>query len=334
MPESVLEWGIRVVLALQAGLGEWLIGPMNVFTVTGYPEFYLLVFPAIYWSYDNRLGLRLVIILMLSTVLSLVLKMAWHDPRPYWVDTRVQLWAAPEKTYGIPSTHAQNSVVFWGMFAAHLKKGWVWGIMIAIMFFTGFSRIYLGVHFPTDVFVGWSLGLMALFLFLGLENFSLNWLQQWAKWPQVGLVFVLSLILIVIGALVSHNVSSSLPPEWLQDSALVANTDQNPLSLDDILTVMGTLFGLSAGVILFGIGFDPGGPWVKRVGRYVVGFIGILILWRGLGFGFGLLAWPDTLLAYSLRYIRYALLGAWVSALAPMMFIRLGLVESISNESS
>ena len=44
MPESVLEWGIAFILTLQ-GLGDWLIGPMNIFTFTGNAEFYLLILP-------------------------------------------------------------------------------------------------------------------------------------------------------------------------------------------------------------------------------------------------------------------------------------------------
>ena len=41
MPDNVLEWGIGLILVLQE-LGDWLIGPMNVFTFTGNIEFYLL----------------------------------------------------------------------------------------------------------------------------------------------------------------------------------------------------------------------------------------------------------------------------------------------------
>ena len=66
MPNSILEWGIALILSLQ-GLGDWLVTPMNFFTFTGTPEFYLLIMPVIYWCWDSRLGLRVGIIFLLST---------------------------------------------------------------------------------------------------------------------------------------------------------------------------------------------------------------------------------------------------------------------------
>ncbi len=328
MPESVLEWGIMVVLAFQ-GLGDWLIGPMNLFTATGGLEFYLLVLPAIYWCYDNILGLRLVIVLMLSIALNLVLKLAWHDPRPYWLDSRVRLLTGDEPTFGIPSGHSQNAVIFWGILAAHFKKGWGWAVAILIILFTGFSRVYLGVHFPTDVLVGWVLGIIVLVLFLQLESPLITWLQQWGKWTQVGLIFAASLGLIAVGAVISSNVAANwtIPPEWIQNAALPPGETFNPLSLDDLVISVGAIFGLTAALVLFDSGFDPGGPWSRRIGRYIVGIIGVIIIWRGLGIVFGLVAPGESLVGYSLRYIRYALIGAWVATLAPILFIRLGLAE-------
>jgi uncharacterized membrane protein YGL010W len=64
----------------------------------------------------------------------------------------------------------------------------------------------------------------------------------------------------------------------------------------------------------------------------VVGIVGILVFYVGLDVLFGLIA-PDAeaVLPYILRYIRYALVGAWVSAGAPWTFVRLKLSGSITN---
>ena len=50
----------------------------------------------------------------------------------------------------------------------------------------------------------------------------------------------------------------------------------------------------------------------------------MLILWAGLGAVF-----PDgeNLLAYSLRYLRYALIGFWIAGLAPLVFFKLKLAN-------
>ena len=85
MPDEILYWGIELIFWLQS-LGDWPAGPMNVFTFTGYAEFYLLIMPAAYWCWDSRLGLRLAVIFLLSTALNFYVKLVIHDPRPYWLE--------------------------------------------------------------------------------------------------------------------------------------------------------------------------------------------------------------------------------------------------------
>jgi hypothetical protein len=64
---------------------------------------------------------------------------------------------------------------------------------------------------------------------------------------------------------------------------------------------------------------------VKRALRYIVGLIGILILWMGLGQVF-----PDhaDLTSYILRYVRYSLVGFWVAGGAPWLFFRIKLADA------
>jgi hypothetical protein len=60
----------------------------------------------------------------------------------------------------------------------------------------------------------------------------------------------------------------------------------------------------------------------------MLGLIGVIVFYIGLKVLFGLLV-PDeeTLLSYILRYARYVLVGAWISAGAPWFFIKLGLAR-------
>jgi hypothetical protein len=90
--------------------------------------------------------------------------------------------------------------------------------------------------------------------------------------------------------------------------------------------VGGLIFGLGAALALASrhARFNAGGAWAKRAARFVVGIIGILILWLGLA-----LVFPDEplALALSLRYLRYALTIFWVIYLAPLVFLRAKLAE-------
>jgi hypothetical protein len=118
----------------------------------------------------------------------------------------------------------------------------------------------------------------------------------------------------------------TFPVEW-QDNALRASTElPAPVSMEGFITSAGTLFGLAAGVAWMAArgGYQATGPVAKRALRFVVGLIGVLILWRGLA-----LFLPDNadLISYLLRYVRYTLVGFWVSGGAPWLFFRFKLAD-------
>lgn len=331
MPESVLEWGIALILSLQ-GLGDWLIGPMNGLTFMGNQEFFLLILPALYWCGEVRLGVRVGLLLLLGLGLNFLLKAAFHDPRPYWLDPEVRLLTRPEASFGIPSGHSQNAAAIWGMLAVYLGKGWGWAGAGLLIFFIGLSRLYLGVHFPTDVLVGWALGFTSLIAVLYLEGPLLARLYKLSDAFQVSLILGVSLGLILAGGLMTGSASSGwqIPAVWAQNAALQAPEQPiDPFSLADIISSSGAFFGFASGVILLRrrLSFETGGPWARRAGRYLLGVVGVFLLWQGLGSIFELAAADGSLLEHSLRYIRYSLIGLWISALAPLLFIQLKLAS-------
>lgn len=81
MPESILKWGISLILALQ-DWGDWLITPMNILTFLGDQDFFLIALPLVYWCWNRRLGVWLGVMLVLSFQIALLLKVVFHSPRP------------------------------------------------------------------------------------------------------------------------------------------------------------------------------------------------------------------------------------------------------------
>ncbi len=207
-----------------------------------------------------------------------------------------------------------------------LNKPWAWVLALLLTFLIGFSRLYLGVHFVHDVLVGWVIGYVLLFLFMKFWDPVAAWLQTKTLAQQIALAFFISLLMIAIGALTTARLDGYVfPAEW-EENARRAGPLPDPVSIEGTFTSAGSFFGLAAGAAWIASrgGFQTAGPLEKRALRYVIGLIGILILWFGLGQVF-----PDgeTVLPLLLRYIRYFLVGFWVTAGAPWLFFHFNLVR-------
>jgi len=325
-----MEWlwqiGVDFILLLQS-MGAWLEAPMQFFSFLGSEEFFLLGLPVLYWSVNADLGLRVGVILLLSGAVNDSFKLAMHGPRPYWYSTAVKAFSA-ETSFGVPSGHAQIASGVWGMLAARLGKRWFWIVAIFVIFMIGLSRLYLGVHFPHDVLLGWLIGSLVLWGLLSFWDRIAVWAKSQSFGRQVSLAFAAALLLI-LGSLIPYLALQGwpFPGEWIEN-AQAAGVDElpHPITLNGVLTTSGTLFGLFVGLTWMNTrgGFSADGTVNQRILRYVLGVLGIGLVWFGLG---QIFPRGDELVPYILRFGRYILVGLWVSAGAPWLFIRFGLAR-------
>ncbi|MBS3942471.1 MAG: phosphatase PAP2 family protein [Actinobacteria bacterium] len=303
---------------LQAG-PDWWNAVLHVITFLGDEEFYLLVFPLLYWAVSRRLGIRLGFMLLLTAGVNAAAKLVVVTPRPAFLDPSLE--RVPEATFGIPSGHSQNGVAIWGLLATSLRRTWARLALVALIAAIGWSRIHLGAHFVEDVLVGWAIGAVLVALFLLLEPRVRRWAlaRGPVEWVLAGLVA--SWALILPGLLLSARLQG-FDPGWpgLLDPA-------EAVSAADSVTAGGTLAGLVIGLalVLPRGGFDHRGSPGRRAARVAVGLVGVVVLWMGLG---EVLPTGGDALALVLRYLRYLLVGAWVGGVAPLLFRRLGLAEA------
>jgi len=324
--DALTQWELTVNLFFQ-GLGTWLLPIMSAITWLGTEYFYMIALTLIYWCLDSALGARIGLILMLANSVGGFFKVIFHTPRPYWIDPRVSAFSA-ETSFGLPSGHTLNATSVFGITAASLRKKWVWLAAVVIIILMGISRMYLGMHFLRDVVGGLVIGTILLFLFTGLEEPLVRWFKKQHIVYRI-CAALLSALLMIVAALMSRIaiIGWEMPESWFTTALNASDVAIDPLSVEGIFTSAGVWFGLLAGLsfVINGSGaFDVSGPWLRRFLRYLVGIIGLLVLYAGLGALF-----PDTpdLLGYSLRFLRYTLIGLWTAWLAPLVFIKLGLAQ-------
>ena len=292
--ESLLDWGIQVVLWFQQ-FSPALDLPFKTLSFLGDEIFYLIFLPIYYWCIDRRAGAGLFFLLLFSAYVNAIAKGVFGLPRPFDYDLRVQS-LVPADGGGLPSGHTQNTVVVWGLLAARSGKTLLWLIAGILMIGIPLSRVYLGVHFPTDLFGGYLLGGLILLVFLWLSPRIETWLVKKGFFWQILIALIGPLIL------------------------LLPNPVGNTLALSMLSVIMGV--GMGFALERRYVRFSCDSIWWKRAIRYLLGVIVLFGLWGGLK-----IAFSDIQPAGLFRFIRYGLVGLWGGVGAPWMFVRLKLAE-------
>jgi len=122
-----------------------------------------------FWCVDKWRGYYLLSVGFVGTILNQFLKLLFRVPRPWVRDpsfTVVDSAKSQATGYSFPSGHTQNAVGTFGGIARTTKRSWLRWCMIVLALLVGFSRMYLGAHFPSDV--GGAMG-MAVILVISLE---------------------------------------------------------------------------------------------------------------------------------------------------------------------
>jgi membrane-associated phospholipid phosphatase len=322
--DIIMQFEILITLFFQ-NLGEWLTPIAHALSFLGTEIFYILLLPALYWCLDAGLGFRIGVMLVATNSINGFLKILFCSPRPFWVDSRVQAIAS-ETSFGLPSGHSQNSAAILGLLAVKIKKNWLTIVSILGILFIGLSRIYLGVHFTRDVLSGWLIGLLLVGLFIWLEKPVSKWISDKKLAFQIIFALLISILIIALGYLSVFITSGfQIPNDWKDLALASGNVLIDPFNLEGFFTISGVWFGFVVGyawLLKKNGSIEVAGNFGQRLGRYLIGLAGLIIIYAGLK-----LVLPENplWLGFTFRFIRYGLIGLWVSALAPMLFSALKL---------
>lgn len=300
---------LRALEALRTPFFDALLG---IVTYLGHEMVYLAAGVIVYWCLSKKWGYYLLCVGGLGTVTSQFAKIACRVPRP-WVKypdfTIVENARAAATGYSFPSGHGTSIVGTFGCWARITKKKWLRAACIALILVVGFSRLYLGVHYPSDVIVaqvGSAVFVLALYPIFDKSD------------ERPGLIFV------AIGALTALALGLVFYTELY---AFPADTD--PVNLAEAVKNSWSLFGSGLGMLLSlwldrrYIRYELKAVWWAQILKVAIG-LGILLgIKEGLKPVLGAL-FGDALFTNAIRYFFVVIFAGCVWPLTFRWFARLG----------
>ncbi|MEN8119514.1 MAG: phosphatase PAP2 family protein [Bacteroidota bacterium] len=271
-------------------------------TMLGEQYVIIAVVTWVYWNISKKEGFILTYIFLISVLINSLIKVAFHTKRPFQALEEIVGKRVHTATgYSFPSGHTQGVTTMFSTLALIIKKTWFWVIAIVLSVLVAVSRVYLGVHWPVDVLFGLLFGLLIPLI---LYSFLSKIFEDSKKFNKVLYITLIVIYFFAIVLLILNH--------FILDSNL---------DYSGYFKLVGVATGAIAGFLIeesklpFKIEANLG---IKFL-RYIIGIsttIGIML-------GFKVL-FPEGEL---FDYIRYLLVGAWISGFYPIVGFKAGLFK-------
>ena len=132
-------------------------------TILGEETLVILFVVALWFTVDSRLAHKVFFVTICSMGLNGIVKNIAQVPRPFHKGV-LPVRKETATGFSFPSGHTQNFSTWSTLFAIKFKKKWLTILVATFIALVAFSRLYLGVHYPSDVLVGVALGVGMAFL--------------------------------------------------------------------------------------------------------------------------------------------------------------------------
>lgn len=298
--EAMWDWGLDIIRIFQTIESPVLTNIVKAVSFLGSAPAYIILLCVIFWAFDQKIGFRLGIILLFSASVNNSLKSFLQVPRPYTRDPSVGL--AVESSSSTPSGHSQNSAAFWPTFSfLHPKMKKLVSILIAVLIpvLIGLTRIYLGVHYPTDVLFGWAIGFSIALFSMFFSVYIIKFISSLPKMFKV-----------LLAALVTFLFNMLSPADTSMQAALFG------FALGYVFLIDKNFFDAKSGSLL------------EKVIRTMIGLCVIGALYIGLKQIFP----GETSNYYQLfRFTRFALVGFFASFVLPRLFVIMKLAKPLQE---
>jgi membrane-associated phospholipid phosphatase len=161
--DPLVDWDVRFASWLHAHSSGWLVTVFKVVTLAGNSVVLIVVVGALAVVFVRRGRMNDAAVLIAALggagVVNALLKLVFQRPRP-------ELAFVHLETYSFPSGHAALATAMFttlafvvGRRSGRRRAVAVAATAAALIVLVGFSRLYVGVHYLSDVLAGWSFGL-------------------------------------------------------------------------------------------------------------------------------------------------------------------------------
>lgn len=287
-----MDWQLLTLQTIQSWHHPVLDGFFNLISWAGEETVYILLAAWLLWCQNKGLGYRVGLIFLTGAAFNGVLKNMFAIDRPIGVAGVDSQRLHTATGYSFPSGHAQGAASFWLALMWQVRRPGIWVLGTFLIVSIALSRLYLGVHWPIDVLAGIAFAIVWVF--------AANAFFQWAVDRQQ-LYWLWLLMLPFLFAVV-------LFPEY-----------------KDLVVVVGAAIGFLSGLQVEQrrLQVSTAGTWHHKALRFGLGLVVVMALRIGIKAALPLPApWADL--------IRYALIGFWLTAGAPWLFLRLRWMQRLT----
>ena len=299
-----MEYQLDILMYLQSIRNELLTSLFTFFTICTEVPVITVLTAILYWCINKKAGQRILFALCGSLNINIGVKNFVKMARPIGLKGLESLRIETATGYSFPSGHTQTATTFWIAMMTQFKKAWVYIIGILMILGSGISRLYLAVHWPMDVIVGWFFGIVLSILFVKIFDYIDD---SKSYYILIGIMLIFGVCTYFIGGedfYKMFGLYTGFVLGYMVEDTYINFSTESEKKRKNIFAKNPSKFG--------GLG--------NRILRFVVGIISLLAVYLLLNYLEDTLAVKLEEVTNIFKYLKYTIVVFWGVAGAPAIF--------------
>jgi len=278
---------LEILKYIQSFSNDTLDSFFEIVTMLGEEWFFIIVMALFYWCFNKTFGYKLAFVCLAGGAVNAIIKDIVKFPRPIGYEGIKSIRVETAEGYSFPSGHTQQTTSLFTILMIEFKKKWLYFIGATVILLVGFSRMYLGVHWPSDVIGGLIIGVLWTIIAIKIFDWSVD-----ERNPMLLGVIVIPMIICMLF-----------------------------FRTTSYFKIVGTLVALWIGYIIDNkyLNYATKAVWWKQIIKLVIGFLGLIVIKVYFKKMLPLSIYSD--------FLRYVIIGIWMTVISPIIYRALYIEE-------